>query len=166
MFVLMFASGCGYSRVGDAPSSGYQWQSLYREDVRSVSVPIFQNKTFQRGLELQLTDALVKQIESKSPYKVMSRERADTIFEGEIVSVRLQTVSLDARTALPQEQLYVVAVNFIWKDLRTGRILMRRTNFEQTTPFFPTLGEGTYAGSQNAIEKLALGIVQEMQADW
>jgi hypothetical protein len=37
---------------------------------------------------------------------------------------------------------------------------------EQTSSFYPTLGEGRFTGTQVATEKLALAIVQELQADW
>ncbi|MGH7179135.1 MAG: LPS assembly lipoprotein LptE, partial [Tepidisphaeraceae bacterium] len=144
----------------------YQWRSLYREDVKTVAVPIFQNKAFRRGVEFQLSRAVVQQIEAKSPYKVVPKDRADTILEGEITSLRLQDVSDDAQLAIPQEQLYVVTVDFVWKDLRTGRILVERRNFQQTATFYPTLGEGEFVGSQQSVEQLALAIVQEMQADW
>jgi hypothetical protein len=86
--------------------------------------------------------------------------------EGEIVSVELNTLSRDVRTNVPQEQLYIMTVNFRWTDLRSGRILVERRNFQQTAPFYGTLGEGEFVGSQNTIEQLALAIVQEMQADW
>ena len=65
-----------------------------------------------------------------------------------------------------QEQLLDITVNFTWKDLRSGRVLVDRRNFRQTTTYYPTLGEGRFVGSQQAVERLALGIVQEMQADW
>src|ERR1041384_2341282 len=133
LFVLgVFLCGCGYSRTGSAPTSDwYQWRSLYREDVRTVSVPIFKNKTFYRGIEFSLSKALVNTLEANTPYKVVPHERADTILEGEIEDVRLHIVSNESRAAIPQEQLYVVRVNFVWKDLRTGRILTQRQNFEQ-----------------------------------
>ena len=165
---LSVVSGCGYSTVGGdtQAGSGYQWRSLYREDIKSVAVPIFKNKSFRRGVEFSLTQAVVTQIESKSPYKVVPKERADTILEGEIVEIKLQTVSKDSTLNIPQEQLYLVTVDFIWKDLRTGRILVERRNFQQTNTFYPTLGEGESVASQLNVEKLATGIVQEMQADW
>ena len=133
LFCLLL-SGCGYnngySTVGDEPKNQwYQWRSLYREDVRTVSVPIFKNKTLYRGIEFSLSKALVNTLESNTPYKVAPRERADTILEGEVEDVRLHTVSNESRAAIPQEQLYVVRVNFVWKDLRTGRILCQRENF-------------------------------------
>jgi hypothetical protein len=43
---------------------------------------------------------------------------------------------------------------------------LERKNFQQTAIFYPTLAEGEFVGTQQAVEKLALGIVQEMQADW
>jgi hypothetical protein len=164
--LLTVLAGCGYSSVGSEPAGGYQWRSLYREDVKTVAVPIFANRDFHRGVEFSLSKALVSQLEAHSPYKVVPRERADTILEGEVVSVKLDTLSSDSRTAIPQEQIYAVTVNFTWKDLRTGRILVERRNFQQTTPYYPTLGEGQFVGSQQAVERLALGIVQELQADW
>jgi hypothetical protein len=164
--VLCFASGCGYSTVGSEPVGGYQWHSLYPEDVKTIAVPIFTNKSFRRDEEFRLTKALVTQIEAKTQYKVVPRERADTVLEGEITSIDVERVSDDAETAVPQENLYKVIVDFTWKDQRTGRIRVSRQNFEQDSTFYPTLGEGEFVGSQEAAEKLASGIVEQLQADW
>jgi hypothetical protein len=57
-------------------------------------------------------------------------------------------------------------VNFTWKDLRSGKILVQRTNFEQTATYYPSLGEGEYVGEQSAAESLAAGIVHELEAAW
>src|SRR5438045_2792004 len=134
--LCVFVFGCsynnGYSTVGDEPKNQwYQWRSLYREDVRTVAVPIFKNKDFRRGVEFSLSKAVVNQIEMRTPYKVVAREKADTILEGEIVDIRLHTLSESTRSAIPQEQLYDIKVNFTWKDQRTGIVLCNRTNFEQ-----------------------------------
>jgi hypothetical protein len=167
LFLCLFClAGCGYSTNGDEPVGGYQWRSLYRQDVKSVAVVIFANKDYTRGVEFALTKAVANQLEANSPYKILPRERADTILEGEVVSIRRSTVSRDYQTAVPQEQLYAVVIDFTWKDLRSGQILVQRRNFEQTTTYYPTLGEGQFVGQQQAVEKLAVGIVQELQANW
>jgi hypothetical protein len=145
---------------------GYHTGSLYRQDVQTVAIPIFTNRTFYRNVEFDLTKAVINQLEARSPYKVVDRERADTILEGEVVEVRVGTLSESLRNALPQEQLYTVRVNFTWKNLRTGRILAQRKNFEQSVAYYPTLGEGQFVGSQNAVEKLAIAVVQELEAEW
>ncbi|MEA2708126.1 MAG: hypothetical protein QOF78_727 [Phycisphaerales bacterium] len=161
------AGGCGYRNGGGGEGSdGYHWKSVYRQDIRSIAVPIFKSNVFQRGVEFSLSKAVANQIEANTPYKVVPRERADTILEGEIVAVRVNTLSSDRYSALPQEQLLDIVVDFTWKDLRTGKILVERRGVEQTASYYPTLGEGRATGTQAASERLALAIVQELQADW
>lgn len=161
-------SGCGYHVSGSPENAtgGYQWSTLYRGDVGTIAVPIFQNKTFYRGYEFNLTKAVVSRVQAQTPYRVVSKERADSILEGEIDNVRFRTVSDDPRTSLPQEQLLEVTVRFTWKDLRNGRILVDRHDFRQSATFYPTLGEGRFVGEQDNLERLARAIVQELQADW
>jgi hypothetical protein len=168
--LLATLPGCSsYNQSGSANNNlegGYAWNSLYREDVQTVAVPIFTNTTFRRGYEFRLTEAVIKRIEMHAPYKVVPRERADTVLEGQITNVEAGTLDRDFQTNLPREVQLTVTVDLIWKDLRTGRILMQRKGLTQNATYYPTLGEGEYVGSQLAIERFGQAIVQEMQADW
>jgi hypothetical protein len=165
LVLISIATGCLSGCASDS-QTGWHWGSVYREDIHSVAVPVFTSKDYRRGVESQLTDSLVKKIEEYTPYKVEPRDRADTVLEGEIVAITPSTLSLNPYTATPQEQEYSIIVNFTWKDLRTGKILLSRQGFEQATTYFPSLGEGQYVASENAVEKLALGIVNEMEGPW
>jgi hypothetical protein len=165
MLAAICLAGCGYES-SDTTVAGYHWKSIYRTDVRTVCVPIFQTKTFRRGVEFEVSDALVHEIEAFTPYKVVARDHADTILEGEVVSVRTSPLSLSEITGTPQEELTSVVVNFTWKDLRSGKILVERKDFSQSTVYYPTLAEGEFVGTQSAAEKLAAGIVHEMEAAW
>src|SRR5687768_11387625 len=133
--LVMMLSGCGYK--GGADSEGYQWSSLYRQDVRTVAVPIFTTRSFDRGAEFNLSQAVVKQIEATTPYKVVPRERADTILEGQVVDVQVGTLSTDTDAAVPQEQMLGLTIDFTWKDLRSGRILVERRGFEHSATYYP-----------------------------
>jgi hypothetical protein len=166
--LLLLLTGCGYQQTGvyEHEQPGYQWHSLYREDIQTVAVPVFVNRSFQRGVETELTKSIIQEMETQTPYKVVSPERADTILEGEIVDSHTGTLSNDSFTALPQEQTMILQVNFTWKNLRTGQILVERRGFDQRASYFPTLGEGQTVGAQHATERLALDIVHELQADW
>jgi hypothetical protein len=165
---LLTLPGCGYawSDNGNSFSQSSPSNSIYRENVRTVAVPIFSNKTFNRGLEFNLSKAVITQLESRTPYHVAPKERADTLLEGEIMSTRVNNISRSPFNALPQEQLFLITVNFTWKDLRTGQIYVERRGFEQSAPYYPTLGEDPSVGTQDNIEKLALAIVEELQAPW
>jgi hypothetical protein len=161
--LLLALTACGYQSGGN---SGWHWGSVYKQDIHSVAVPIFTTRDYHLGVEYQLSDSLVKKIEEFTPYKVEPRERADTVLEGEIVSVTPTILTLNPFTATPQEQQYSIIVNFTWKDLRTGKVLVSRQAFEQASTYFPYLGEGQYVASQDAVERLALGIVNEMEGPW
>jgi hypothetical protein len=160
----LLAAGCGYG--SSSKEDKYLWASVYRQDVQTIAVPIFHNTTFTRGIEMDLTKAIIQQIETSTPYKVSARERADAVLEGEIVNAGLSTLSSDTDSAIPQEQILSLSVNFVFKDLRTGQVFADRRNFEQTATHYPTLGEGQFVSRQQAVERLAVAIVQELQADW
>lgn len=168
VILLLTLPGCGYNQSGSSKNKlegGYQWNSLYREDIQTVAIPIFTNRSYHRGVEFQLTEAVIKQLEAHAPYKVVPRERADTILEGQITDVTSQTLSRDRWTNLPREQQINITVSLLWKDMRNGRILLQR-KLEKSAVYYPNLGEGEFVGTQSAVEKFALAIVQELQADW
>lgn len=158
------AAGCGYNR--DGASQGYQWSSLYRQDVQTVAVPIFTNATYHRGIEFQLTEAVIKNLEAYTPYKAAPRERAETVLEGHVTSVDVRTISRDRQTNVAREQMMSISVDLVWKDLRDGRILAQRRGLRQSAVFYPTLAEGQFLGSQSAVQEMALAIVQTLEAEW
>lgn len=168
--LALAVGGCGYNQsndYSDKKSQGrYQWRSLYRQDIRTVAVPIFTNKSFFRGTEFKLTKAVINDLEVMTPYKVVDRAQADTILEGEIVNVVGGMISADRHTALPQEEMVTITINFIWKDLRTGKILTQRKGFAQSAMYYPTLGESVAIGEQSGVEKLAAAVVQQLEAEW
>jgi hypothetical protein len=168
--LLLLPAACGYTQTDEGGTTttinGYHWSSLYRQDIKTVAVPIFTNRDYHCGVEFQLSEALVKKIEEFTPYKVTSRDHADTILEGEIIAITPKTLNLDPNTATPQEVLYTIIINFTWKDIRTGKVLVSKHNFTQSTTYYPTLGESDFVGSQDSSEKLALAVVHEMEAAW
>src|SRR5687767_8614231 len=68
--------------------AGYQMgnRTLYSPDIRTVYVPMFESNSFRRGLGERLTEAVVKEIELKTPYKVVGSPNADSVLSGIIVS--------------------------------------------------------------------------------
>ncbi len=62
--------------------------------IRTVYVPIFKNHTFRRGYEFHLTRAVVREIEAKTPYKVVSNcESADTELVGTIITFTKRVIN-------------------------------------------------------------------------
>jgi hypothetical protein len=101
---------------------GYTTVPPYERSIRTVYVPIFENVTFRRGLEFELTRAVIREIEAKTPYKVAScRENADTELLGKIVN-RNKSVILHNKIGEIREGELTLAVELTWKDLRPGHL--------------------------------------------
>src|SRR4051794_41162263 len=76
---LALCAVCGCESAGHFSGFGYTTKPTYDEGVRTVYLPIAENKTFRRGLEYDLTRAIEREIEQKTPYKIVSDPcRADT----------------------------------------------------------------------------------------
>ena len=156
LLVLLGAlSGCGYTS-----------KSLYNKSVSTIAVPIFTNKTFRREWEYRLTEALDKNIEARTPSKLTPQSRADTVLSGEIVDIREDVLTRQFGVNLPRETQLTIVVNFIWKDRRSGRVLVERKQFNRSATEIPEIGEHLADAEQAAIENLARAIVDQLQQDW
>jgi len=156
-FCLLAAMGCGYRH-----------QELFTEEYQTVAVPIFENRTFYRTAEFDLSEALVKEIERRTPYKVTSPTTADTIVEGVISDIQQRMVTRRASGGVPQEIELTVTVNFQWKDLRSGEVLRDRRGFQAVGRHIVAqpMGEPIEIAQHAAMEQLAREIVSTMRADW
>jgi hypothetical protein len=153
--------------VSAAGGCGYSSKSLYTSAYKTVSVPIFKNHTFRKELEFRLTEAIDKNIEARSPYKVVGdRKQADTVLTGEIESADETVLTGRSGINLPRETDLILTVSFTWKDARTGRVLLERKKFIRAATEIPQLGERIADAEQRAVEEAAFAIVTQMQKDF
>jgi hypothetical protein len=159
---LLVLGGCGYT-VG-APFS---------PEIRSVHVPVFKSGSNRRFLEYQLTEAVQKQIQQRSHFRLVKEPEADTILTGRIVDLRKsalgQTQNSDARELQVNLQVEVT-----WEDRRTGEILNQQRvplppemlQLAAQAEFAPEVGQSLATGDQTAIDRLARNIVDMMEQPW
>ena len=167
--VLLAAGGAGgLVGCGGPPEAGYTTRSIYDESIATVAVPIFENESFVRDVEFELTDAFIKELQARTPYRIAASRRADTLFVGTIRRVELRSLSKSPDTGLSSEQILSVTVDFRWEDLRSGRLLVGREEFESGALFRPSspAGEPIEVGQYGVVQDLARDMVSEMQAAW
>src|SRR6266446_6128424 len=68
--LALLLPSCGWD--GQFTVLGYTTRPNYDCTIHSVRVPIFKNVTFRRGLEFDLTRAVIREIEAKTPFKVVA----------------------------------------------------------------------------------------------
>jgi Lipopolysaccharide-assembly len=124
---------------------GYTTKPNYDTCIRTVYVPMFQSGIMQdetrRTIPQDLTRAIVREIESKTPYKVVSdRTKADTELSGTVLLLTKNTI-LRNQLNENREQEVVLTAAIVWRNLRTGEILSkaRRAPTVVPTPGIPAL---------------------------
>lgn len=157
---LLLIAGCGYT-VGNG----------FNPDVKTVSVPIFENDTFRRGIEVQLTEAVQKEITKRTPYRLAKGLDADTRLTGRIVQSRKDVLG-ENKFDDPRELQLSLMIVTKWENLRTGEVLAQQeiplspTAIPLTTQadFAPEVGQSLATGTQGAVDQLARRIVNMMEA--
>ena len=157
LLLCLLLAGCGYTQ-----------KERFPEQYQTVAVPIFENRTFTRHFETDLTEALVKQIEDRTPYKVVPPSAAQTMLQGTIVSVDRRQLARHREGGVPEEIEVSVRVDFEWKDLQSGEQLVSRRGFESIGRHVPTrpVGEPYAVAQHTAVQRLAEDIVSTLSKSW
>ena len=169
VFVIFFGlaiTAC-LSFFGCVEMGGYSNESLFPEEVSSVYLEMFDNRSFRRGVEYELSDALAKRIEAETPYKIISsRDRADTVISGQIVHVGESVLISERETgrALEKEVQLCAVVN--WKNLKTGKLLIDSRSVSASASYSEWQNQGFSYASTLAANNLARKIVELMEREW
>jgi hypothetical protein len=158
-------SGCAPYRMG-VPS-------LYSCNVRTVYVPIFESTSFRRNFGERLTEAVQKEIERRTPFKVVSSSDADSVLTGRILTETKQ-VSVEAPTDEARELMYYMTIQVSWVDkngvqlqpMQPVPIPAEMVTVLNTATFYPEVGQSISTAMQDSINKMARQIVGMMEAPW
>jgi hypothetical protein len=164
MFVLCASAvaGCGYT-LGTPMVQG----------VRTVHVPVFKSESFRRNLDYLLTEAVQKEIRTRGGYRLDDADTADTILRGRIIEIRKTPLS-ENRLDDPRELQLMVGAEVTWIDRRSGRVLQQQTfpvgpeltQQASNVSFAPEVGQSLATAQQESATRLALKIVDLLEAPW
>jgi hypothetical protein len=163
--VALLAGGCARYQIGHA--------TLFRPDLRTVHVPVFESDSVRRSLGERLTEAVVKEIEARTPYKVVGMSDADSTLSGRIVSETKRAIAENRNDDVRGIETEL-SVEVRWLS-RRGEILMQRSSIplgslatlvSEDSRFFPEAGQSLALAQQDAIDKLAREIVGQMEVWW
>ena len=162
---LALLAGCATYHVGN-------W-SLYPQHIKTVYVPMFESTSYRRNLGERLTEAVIKEIEAKTPYKVVGTPSADSVLSGRIVS-ETKRVLIEDRFDDPREVQVNLQAEVRWLDHRGD--LIRQANsiplpeefavVGGTASLIPEVGQSVTTAHQQAISRLAEQIVAMMETPW
>jgi hypothetical protein len=166
MAALFCTSGCAAYRFGN--------ESLYAPDVTTVYVPMIESDSFRRDLGERLTEAVIKEIEAKTPYKVVGTPDADSILGARLISQR-KHVTVENQNDDPRAIDIAMAAEVSWINRRRQPLCPPTTiplpaelfiPMGQTAALLPEAGQSVESQNQVAIERLAQQIVATMEEPW
>ena len=156
-----------FGLCGCAEMNGYSNESLFPEEVDSVCLEMFDNQTFRRGVEYELSDALAKRIEAQTPYKIVSSaDRADTVISGQIVSMDELGLSTERETGMVLEKELELHAVVSWKNLKTGQLLINNQSVNASASYSEFQMQDFSYVSNLAANNLAQKIVELMERRW
>jgi len=162
---LIHFSGCAGYQLGQ--------RSLFRPDIRTVHIPVVQSDSYRRYLGERLTEAVVKEVELRTPYKIVAADTADSVLSIRLVSDSKRILS-NNRFSEPRDIETDFFVQASWVDRRGDLIMSHEdvpaapllVNLGQQTNFVPEGGQSLVTAQQEAIQKLAQQIVGQMELAW
>ena len=160
--------GCASYRFGNA--------TLYAPNVRTVYVPMIQSDSFRTtpGIDLgeRLTEAVCKEIEKRTPFKVVGSADADSVLSARIVAdtKRMQVESPTDQSRMVEMNIQVLVT---WADrggavLASGAVPLPAASVDvgQSAALVPEYGRSVVSTQQEGLVKMAQQIVGLMEEPW
>jgi len=157
--ILFLAVGCGSYRLG----------TTLPDYLQTVYVPTFENKTYQPGIEVDITNAVITRYRQDGNLRPVSEDQADTVLRGEITGWERRVMGYTGEDddVVEEYRLYVVAV-ITFVERSTGEALIARRRVRGYTDFFVEgdLVEDEDAARPKAYKDLARRIVDQSVSIW
>jgi hypothetical protein len=172
--VSVLTAGCtGLSpRSPSDPSGGgffgWHFQAPFdTSEVKTVFV-YFKTQSFRRDIQLQLIEAVEKEICLRTPYRVVGDpKKADSLLSGTIMFSDKNLV-VEAPTNLPRELNATITVRVNWTHNPPNEVEKARqpTVVTETINFVPEVGETSLSAFNHVIQSIAKQLVDMMEQPW
>jgi Lipopolysaccharide-assembly len=173
--LLVCLAGCGGMSVrgqsGPSEDKGFFGWHFHApfdtSEIKTVFVS-FKTQTFRRDLEKQLTEAVLKEITLRTPYKIVGNPKeADSILKG-MITFGDKNLVVESPLNLPRELTATMTVQVTWTHNPPNDVEQTRmpTIVTETANFVPEVGETTLSAYNHVIQAIAKQIVDMMEQPW
>ena len=164
VLLLVAPVGCASYQFGQS--------ARFPRNVRTVYVPLIESESFRRYLGERLTEAVCKQIETDTPYKVVDDPNADTVLYVRLVNdtkrLLINNIQGDVRDSELNFQINVSWVNRRGVSIGQQNVPLPQelVDVGQTSDLIAEYGRSTATQQQEIIDRLASRSVGLMEAAW
>ncbi len=163
VLLLISSSGCGYTQQAGLPENV---KKIYVKTVLN-KIPVDKIYAYQPGLEMSITNALVKRFRQDGNLQVVERKDADAILETDLTLFEQEGLRFTSLESVEEYRL-VMTVNFRLKEAKSDKVLMEEQNFSGDAEYFVSevRSIGREEAANRASERLARNMVDRVVEDW
>ncbi len=158
--------------LGALTGCGYRFGHHADPTIRTVAVPVFESVADRTGWEIQLTEAVQKEIQSRTPFRLVHAPQADTVLRGRVVTITKQPLT-QTLTDDPRELQFTLAVEITWEDRRGNElsggslpISSEAVAALSTGAMAVEVGQSRATAQRQAVQRLARQVVDLMEVPW
>lgn len=121
-FAPLLLVACGYHTAGHS--------TRLPQQVHTIAVPAFANKTQTYRIEQVLTAAVVRELNTRTQYRIVQdvKDDADAVLRGTVTNAGSSTLTYDAQTGRASTMLVTVNMSVRLVD-RKGAVLYDNPNY-------------------------------------
>ncbi len=156
-------SGCGYTNKTVLPNNT---QSIYVMTVRN-EIPIQHVYAYEPGLEMTITNAIIRRFQQDGNLKVVKQEDADAILDAKLVAFEQEGVRFSNLESVEEYRLFVV-LSMKLLDAKTNQVIWEEPRFSGDEEYFVSDVRSLNRGDAAlvAIDRLARNVVDRVVEDW
>ncbi len=163
LVVAMAFSGCGYTR-----------QTVLPRNMKTIYVETVKNKLdaeniygYQPGLEMDITNAVIRRLQQDGTMKVVEQKKADAILKTDLLSLDQEGLRFNSLEGVSQYRLHIV-VRLKLVEAKTGDLIWEEPNFSGDTEYYVTTvtSIGEQKAAVDAVQHLAYNIADRIVEDW
>lgn len=164
IFSACLIAGCAGYQIGN--------QSLYTANIQTIYVPMVKAPSLGPHMSERITEAVAKEVERRTPYKLARDYYADAILNIEITDYkqginfkdkwggpRQDNLEMKAKVELVNRRYQTPESSYEFSLDQQGIILAHGS-------MIPVAGQSTATEQQEAIDKLARCIVNSLEKPW
>ena len=161
--LLLFCTSCGYTRKTVLPQN---IKTIYVETVKN-EIPVDQIYAYEPGLEIAITNAIIKRLHRDGTLRVVSREEADAVLDARLIGFEQEGVRFSKIESIDEYRLFIV-LSMQLVNGKTGEVIWSESNFSGNTEYFVSAVRSIarQEAAQRAIQRLAVNVVDRIVEDW
>lgn len=152
-----------------AGCAGYRVGSLLGADYKTVAVPMFRNVSYKPQTEAQITNAILKRLQSEGSLQIVSEADADLLVTGTVTEfARNELRSVREDTDVVREYRITIKAAVEAVNRHTGEVVLKKTIVTGSADTFigSDLQSAEYQALPLAADDLAKKVVSLLTESW